>query len=177
MKKAQSTLKSVPHLKSNVGTFTKHLTQASSKAAWVALCILCMNACTAFALSHEDRKTMAGTLTASVNRLREAADLQYPDNGVIGISSTSKVAKANKLMAEGISLSHSVSDEFLDWLCPGLKTAYRDHCIKGAIIFLEGMKENSLEKQYSGIQISRPWLDFYERYGPTIGEKLQTFCR
>ncbi len=116
-------------------------------------------------------------LTESVNRLREAADLGAPDNGIIGLSTQKKHERTIQLLTEGIRLSHSVSDEFLDWLCPGLKKAYREHCIKGSIIYLEGLKSNDPAKQYAGIKQTEPWLIFYDNYGPNIGEKLNAFCR
>lgn len=120
---------------------------------------------------------MAVTLTGSVNRLRSAADLQYPQNGFIGTGSVAELKKSVQLMNDGIALSRGVSDEFLDWLCPGLKTAYREHCIKGAEIFVQGIVENNIKKQALGIAVTEPWLDFYERNGELIGEKLETYCR
>jgi hypothetical protein len=131
----------------------------------------------AFALTHDEKKSMAIALTESVNRLREAADLAAPDNGIVGITTLEKHEKVKQLLTDGIALSHSVSDEFLDWLYPGLKKAFREHCIKGAIIYLDGLKSQNVAMQYSGIKQTEPWLSFFDKYGPTIGERLYTYCR
>ena len=147
------------------------------KASWLILCFICICDFKAFALKAEDRKRMGITLTDSVNRLREASDLGMPDNGIIGIMTEKESEKHIKLITEGIALSHSVSDEFLDWLCPGLKQAYREHCIKGSMIYLEGLKSQDIAKQYAGIRQTNLWINFYEDYGPTIGDRLNTFCR
>ena len=144
------------------------------KASWLILCFICICDFKAFALKAEDRRSMGMTLTESVNRLREAADLGSPDSGII---TREKHQNVVKLLKEGITLSHSVSDEFLDWLCPGLKQAYREHCIKGSIIYLEGLKSQDIAKQYAGIRQTNLWINFYDNYGPTIGDRLNTFCR
>jgi hypothetical protein len=144
------------------------------KASWLVVCIVCIHDFQAFALNLEERRSMGITLTESVNRLREAADLGSPDNGIF---TREKQQKVIKLLNEGIYLSHSVSDEFLDWLCPGLKQAYREYCIKGSMIYLEGLKSQDIAKQYAGIKQTNLWINFYEDYGPTIGDRLNRFCR
>jgi hypothetical protein len=149
----------------------------SYRAVWVCLCLMSIPISNAFALTHDEKKSMGIALTESVNCLRESADLGAPDNGIVGITTLDKQQKMKQLLTNGIALSHKVSDEFLAWLCPGLKESYREHCIKGAIIYLDGLNENNVQKQYLGIKQSEPWLIFYDKYGPIIGERLYNYCR
>jgi hypothetical protein len=151
-----------------------NINTALIKASLLTLCFICLHDFKAYALNAEDRRSMGMTLTESVNRLREAADLGSPDSGII---TREKHQKVIKLLNEGITLSHSVSDEFLDWLCPSLKQAYREHCIKGSMTYLEGLKSQDIAKQYAGIKQTNLWINFYENYGPTIGDRLNSFCR
>ena len=158
----------------SVSNLSLKIKPALIKVSWLILCFVCIYDFRAFALNAEEKRSMAITLTESVNCLREAADLGSPDSGII---TREKHQKVIKLLNEGITLSHSVSDEFLDWLCPGLKQAYRDHCIKGSMTYLEGLKSQNRTKQYEGIKQTKLWLNFYDNYGPTIGDRLNTFCR
>ncbi len=43
------------------------------------------------------------------------------------------------------------------------------------MIYLDGLESQSIAKQYEGIKQTEPWLDFYDKYGPTIGAKLQRY--
>ena len=121
----------------------------------------------------KDRKNFVD----SVNVLNEARDLTQPPQNNKGDTFDIPEKKEKQIFSlseRGISLSKNISDVFLDYLHPDLKTMYRDKLIKGTELWYEGAKNSyslqGVNKQNQGNKLIVEWIDWFEKHKKEIGK-------
>lgn len=115
----------------------------------------------------------------SVIALNKARDLTQPPedskNGMFKLSEDVEL-EAFSLAEKGINLSKDVSDDFLDYLHPELSVIYHQKLIRGAELWLEGVRMNNLtsgvEKQIKGSALTEEWINWFEAHGRSFEDKI-----
>jgi hypothetical protein len=85
----------------------------------------------------------------------EAMEITKPPSSDIGIfkMDEKKEMELKYKLMEGIELSKSISDEFLDYLDPELKNMFRNKYVRGNELFLEGISTKGDSKKSLYLQI------------------------
>ena len=121
----------------------------------------------------KDRKNFVDSVIA----LNKARDLSQPPQGnkedAFSIAEN-KEKEMFSLNERGISISKNISDAFLDYLHPDLKTMYRDKLIKGTELWYEGTKDSyspqGVNKQVQGDKLIIEWINWWEGHKESIGK-------
>ena len=118
--------------------------------------------------------------TQSIQVLRESSDLTQPtdNSGKPFDIPKEQEQQIYSKMEEGIKLSGEISDEFLDYLDPQLKSYYRNKLIKGTEIYYDGVKANNsgdiavgVQKQMEGNNLIIEWINWWESNNKRIADK------
>ncbi len=114
--------------------------------------------------------------------LNEARDLSNPPGSAHQSSFELPQQTEDKIFAnteQAIRLSKQISDEYFDYLHPQLRDMLRNKLIKGTEVWYDGVKDNNAgkiaegaQKQIQGNQLIVEWLEWWERNGEGIADKV-----
>ncbi len=117
---------------------------------------------------HKDREAFA----RSVEALKDASALSEPPTDQTSLRmEPEQERKLFSLVEEGLRLSQRVSNEFLDYLHPQLRSEYRDHLVRSTQLWYEGVKGRDTLKQVLGSQLQLQWIKFWEANNKMIADR------
>jgi len=118
----------------------------------------------------------------SIILLNEARDLSNPpesQNQTVFELSKEIEEKIYSNNEEGIRLGKLVSDDYLDYLHTELKNMFKNKLLKGTEIYYDGLIKNNadniaegVQKQIQGNQLIIEWIDWFDKNGKSITDKV-----
>ena len=125
------------------------------------------------AITPEEGRAIRAAFEDSLLAIRESGELAQPPSGQASFVMPAEQEKRMiALIEKGLSLSKKVTDHFLDWVHPQLKSQYRDNLIKGTQTYYDGLKAKDPKKQADGIQLQVKWIEWWEANATAVDNKL-----
>lgn len=118
-----------------------------------------------------DRENFAAALDAYADA---AAQLEAAAGGAGTVQMTESLRTSMLATLEnGLTSAESVSDEFLDWMAPELKSQFRDNLIEGQRQMVAALRGNDPSRLASVQQRLDAWAEYYNANSEKLNKKAK----
>ncbi len=117
----------------------------------------------------QDRQRLSHALEA----FNRANELTQPPPGQRSFEGTPEHdQQVLAALREGVAAADSVSDEFLDWLHPQMRSFFRDKYVAGQRLYLDGLLHQDAVEQTRGNELIQVWYtEFWEANNDAIADR------